>query len=412
MKAFEFSLNKLIIGLIFLLPVGMFIVRGWASACFILLCVACFFHLINDKKVFCQLDKTDLIILFCCALPVLVECVIQANRAEFLISQLDGPARFLIAAPLYLWASSSREIDPMASLKWGGMIALISIFLFAQLDNMSYQDSRLTANFTDPIIFCVYAVSFSSFIIYIGTEKKLSGWYFCFIFVAALLAAYIAVASVTRAGWLQFLVMVEIALFFMVAKKNRFTTYFGVNLAILLLVFLVFLFSEPVHDRLLQVFQELERYMTGDMDTSVGIRINLWRLDWHLVNLSPFLGFQDGVLPPYDELVRDLPWLTSAAFATKLCCGSHNQILALLVENGIFGGVTALIILVGPILFFLKKSLSPVRKKASAALVGLVFSSGLLLAGQFTMLFGLKMTSSFHAFALAVILGSQRRLGH
>jgi O-antigen ligase len=411
MKAFEFWLNKLIIGLIFLLPVGMFIVRGWASAFFILLCVACFFHLINDKKVFCQLDKTDLIILFCCALPVLVEFVIQLNRTEFLISQLDGPARFLIAAPLYLWASSSREVDPMASLKWGGMIALMSIFLFTQLDKMSYLDDRLTSNFTDPIIFCVYAVSFSSFIIYGGTEKKLSGWYFCFIVVAAVLAGYIAFGSVTRAGWLQFLLMVEIALFFMLAKKNQFTAYFGVNLAILLLVLLIFLFSQPAQDRLFQVFQELERYSNGDMDTSVGIRMNLWRLDWQLFNLSPFLGFQDRVLPPYDELVRDLPWLTSVAYATKLCCGSHNQILALFVENGIFGGVTALIILVGPILFFLKKSRSPDRKKASAAVVGLVFSSGLLLAAQFTMLFGLKMTSSFHAFALAVILGAQRRLG-
>jgi O-antigen ligase len=380
MKAFEFWLNKLIIGLIFLLPVGMFIVRGWASAFFILLCVACFFHLINDKKVFCQLDKTDLIILFCCALPVLVEFVIQLNRTEFLISQLDGPARFLIAAPLYLWASSSREVDPMASLKWGGMIALMSIFLFTQLDKMSYLDDRLTSNFTDPIIFCVYAVSFSSFIIYGGTEKKLSGWYFCFIVVAAVLAGYIAFGSVTRAGWLQFLLMVEIALFFMLAKKNQFTAYFGVNLAILLLVLLIFLFSQPAQDRLFQVFQELERYSNGDMDTSVGIRMNLWRLDWQLFNLSPFLGFQD-------------------------------RVLALFVENGIFGGVTALIILVGPILFFLKKSRSPDRKKASAAVVGLVFSSGLLLAAQFTMLFGLKMTSSFHAFALAVILGAQRRLG-
>ena len=138
--------------------------------------------------------------------------------------------------------------------------------------------------------------------------------------------------------------------------------------------------------------------------TSSGQRILLGLIDFHLIKQSPIFGFGDrSPLPSFEELLLIVPMLTREIYEIKILAGSHSEILAQLVRQGvIFGGLTLCSLFFYPFYLFIwkYKRLTFASKSPLIGVFGIVIP---ILASALTIqVFNLKMTISFYGLCLAI----------
>lgn len=393
--------EKLGIALVFLFPAGFFVVKGWSTTIALLIFVLVVVSiLINPRKFFSEKPSEFWFVVLILVVPFVSELVAQILRSKVVPSQLDGPARFLIAAAIFVYASNKNAgVFLLSRFCAGAVPAILIAGLQVYLYREHWWGDRAATYFVDPITLGCYAV----ILYFLGMQWILSAkfgkslkWILSICMFVAM--AYTVIFTQARTAWVAFLF---VFIFWAFLNLPLRAAFFLIG-AVILGCFLVT--QNPiVAGRLDLAFSDLERYLAGDyQDSSVGIRLALIHLDLHLLRENLFVGLGDGVLPPFPVLRDSFPYITEQLYLNKLLGGSHVEILAQLVRKGILlGSITVVSLFLFPVIYAFSCK-SPIVFSVQARKTVFVSVLALFICGLGIQVFNLKMTSSFYAVFLGL----------
>jgi O-antigen ligase len=215
---------------------------------------------------------------------------------------------------------------------------------------------------------------------------------------------YISIQSGERGGWI---VIPLLLMLFTFSHSNKYVRLksTGAILAIAAFAWLGYSNSEIMHNRIDAVFLDINEYANGNKDTSIGIRLQLYLAALRLFIDQPIFGigsegFQHAILS-----LQHQETLTPGAIHMA-ASEVHNEILAKCVGAGIFGLLSILAVYTVPLLIFQS------RRKTTSSLIKIASTMGICLVAGFFMfgltveIFNLKMTATFFAFTIAILMAA------
>lgn len=170
------------------------------------------------------------------------------------------------------------------------------------------------------------------------------------VLVLAVLAGLLAsVLSGTRGGWVVFpgLALLVCGAAFVALPYGRMAALVVMLMAALLAM--AFLPRASVSARVGEGVENLQEYAQGDAGSSLGVRLEMWRAGWHLIQQKPLLGWGEGRL----EAQRD-QWVAEGRFNRGISQYDqlHSDTVDTLARRGIVGMVSLVALYLVPLGLF------------------------------------------------------------
>lgn len=396
--------DRAILVLVAAFPLFFLTIKGWTNTLLFALVIASLIY-VHDIRAFLKkrpLGVECFLVMAALASGVVAVVLAQTFRGEYALNELDGPARMLAAVPVFLMLLA-RKINFVQVFQYvcpaSLFIIAFAVFFFPVLR----ADERIATYFVDPITLGNYALvlGFMSFF-GINSLGKDRAW--LVLMKTGGLACAIAVSlwSQSRSGWLMIPVLL---IMWFIAERKRFTLAQGiaVTTGTLGIVFSAYLALDFVQHRVQQAFGDVADWWSEDQpDTSVGFRLTMWQLALILFFRNPLSGYGDQGYLPLLESDAELIAVASLAARTTMQTGPHNEILAGMLQSGIFGLVSKLLLFFVPMYVFARRIRSSDQSVRSASLLGLCLVNGLFISGFFgEQVFYLKFLSSFYGLMIA-----------
>ncbi|KWR90172.1 O-antigen ligase family protein [Cupriavidus sp. IDO] len=216
--------------------------------------------------------------------------------------------------------------------------------------------------------------------------------------LAALAGLYASYMSGTRGGWLAIPVLALIAL----AASRRLTRMHkaGVMVGLAGLMTLTWFGSTRVQQRTTEVVSELSKFAHHvTLDTSTGIRLQLWRASLKMLQAHPWTG----VGP--DNFPQELQALAVQHVVTPVAATlphAHNDILHAAATLGAPGLLAILALYLVPAAFFLRHLRSEDRDTQVASAMGLALCCGFMVFGLTEVMFATTLINAFYSLVMSV----------
>lgn len=397
------NLEEKIVGtLIFLFPVFFLTIKGWTNTISFLIFFVSLFYIAKDIRFYiCNRGKRFWWIFGALITPFLAHLIAQLGKENIVGSSLDGPVRFLMAAIAFIYLSRA-EISHALLLSTGCIFSVFATGVSVMLFQDYYWGHRAATYFVDPITLPCYLIGCVALMGQISLKQYMGFWATVVVAISMALAAYVVMESQSRSSMVAFLGLILTELY-IVAKYGSKSTRISFLVSCVLTIFVGIYFSDVVTNRVSEVIHEVGLFFSDNINTSSGIRLALAQMDLLLFVKNPVFGVPDGSLPPIEWFGDQGMTITEMVYNQKLLTGSHNEILAHLSREGVFGlaSVTSLFLI--PIVVFYKFSSSSSRRLSFGARAGLTFCVVIFLSGLNIQVFNLKMTSTFYAFVLSIL---------
>jgi O-antigen ligase len=394
-------------------PLFFLTVRGWTNAIFFVLVVLCVSHW-RGWLAGCRAVKTDrraAAIVLALSSGVVAVLISQLLRNDFVLREFDGPSRMLLGAVVFLVASA-RRIDAMRVLQYTLPLSLLIAALYSAWFPV-YRNERLSTYFVDPITYgnytliigmmCLFSVNAFRKDSYLAASLKLGG------FAAGLL---LSLQSQTRSGWLAGFALL---LLWLASYRREPRQYLRAMIGALAVaaVVLCYTFVDFFNERVNRALADVPAWFSGENpDTAIGYRLTMLQIGLVLFARSPLYGYGDLGYIPYLDEDADIMALASEQARLTMHSGPHNELLAAMLQAGVFGLASALSLFLVPMLVFFSASKSTCQDVRSTSLLGLCLVVGLFICSFSEQVFYLKFASSFYALMIAVlsaiIVGSQQ----
>ncbi|OIR19169.1 O-antigen ligase [mine drainage metagenome] len=383
-------------------PILLFLIRGGMNGSLFVITVISLWLLIAERKTNNNLfDRSCIAFSAAMSSGLIVILISQLYHQDLSARYFDSSTRFLLAVPIVL-ALRNVQMRKLSVIQYGFPLGAITALLavLAADPTVSYNAATYYLNHIhlgDLALLLGFLSVFS--IDWIEKDRfavKL-------LKVLGLIAGLtVSVLSSARGGWIA--IPVFIAVYIYIRTKGNFfkkvalaTSLFGV------IGLLGYLLVEPIHQRLWMIYSDLTVFSSGDIDTSIGVRLQLWKAAVHLIAESPFFGVgADGFGQAMDAL-------SASGFITPVAAGMgkaevHNEILAQTVRFGFLGFISIMAIYFVPFLLFLRAAKSGTHQQNGAAMMGMCVTLGFLVFGLTVETFDLKMTAAFYSLTVAVLL--------
>lgn len=200
----------------------------------------------------------------------------------------------------------------------------------------------------NPIPYATFITSLSvvSFYYLLQSKSLKQGGLWFITFTAAVIPL---LYSQSRGLWLA-LIIVIIALTIKTILNNKKITYLLIPL-MLASGIAYYVSHEKISQRIHQTTIEVEQIMNGNLDTSIGLRLQMWKAALILSQESPLIGLGDAHKTYKEELAQQKIISPSVVNFTHY----HNQFLSDLVKYGIIGLALLLLSIILPC-YYLKKN--------------------------------------------------------
>lgn len=319
-------------------------------------------------------------------------------------SEIEKLLRFALAVPV-CWLLLRVPRNWLQHLQWSllfgaiaGSVMLVVIIHTPGLGRGAVSDFGGRYN----------AVGFADLTILFGLASlltlpwKLSPWprlEFALKIVVVPICLYAVWVSQTRSSWGLLPVL---GLVLLLTKRHwtmRAKLFFvGGLIALMALVAVGSWYSQDSRWR--GVLSDLDSYQQRDRDTSVGIRIQLWKASWLMFKESPVVGV--GVRNFRSELAR----LQQQGVVTELVSTDfgepHNDMLGALAGYGALGFLSILALYLIPAVVFWRRSASDDPVVHVSSQIGLLFCLGHLVFSLSEMMF--RNMRSVPIYALTVVV--------
>ncbi|WP_413285392.1 O-antigen ligase family protein [Vibrio sp. MA40-2] len=178
----------------------------------------------------------------------------------------------------------------------------------------------------------------------------------------------------TRGVILPFLVIFP--LFFLLSKFSL--NKKGIAIATIILLGIAYIGHEPIESRIKSTIQEINAIQEGNLQSSIGLRLQFWDAAVQLIKERPVFGFGDQHSERYQQLYHQ--GKISKAAAEYSPTNYHNQYLDTGVKKGIVGLILLLSLQSIPIVYLCKYQASRVSMSFAFCL--------------FTLFIGISMTAT------------------
>jgi O-antigen ligase len=312
----------------------------------------------------------------------------------------DAIARYWLAIPIFLWISGMRP-HVLHVLQLAFPIGAITGFLLIEnqgggrygistLDQIHFGDIELMLGVLS--LFCINWFGRDHAVLRV---LKVAG------FFAGIAASF---ASGSRGGWLALPVFIMIFLYFyryrisikMIAGA---ATLVAASLAVL------FFFSATINQRLHDLKDDIRHFQAGNLDTSLGVRWQLYGAALEIFSAHPIVGVTPTGFARAMQPMMEAGKLT--AEAARLGKGEvHNDVLSKTAGMGLFGLAAILALYLVPLQMFWKATQSVVSPVRRTGILGVAFVSGACIFGLTAEFLNLTMAAAFYAFTVAVLLAA------
>jgi len=351
-----------------------------------------------------QWDKYSVAFALAMASPVLAVLFSQFYHGSFSARPYDGASRFLFAIPMF-FALRQRNIRIVAAMQLGIPLGVFVGFVALKLHPFDWGGRYTTSEFFNLIHFSDTALILGFLSLFsINSLRKDHALLCLFKIFAFLLGIYMSIQSGERGGWLAIPPLLLIWVFYQ-SKEKIWLKLTITTVLILCAAWLSYFMLDVVHSRVNSIFDDLNNFFHGNKDTSLGIRLQHWQAALYLFAGHPFFG----VGP--DQFEKIIPELEAMGMLTPLAAKIghselHNEILAKCTETGLFGFASILSVFIVPLFIFKQTIRSPHDAVRIASVMGVCLVSGFFIFGLTVEIFNLKMTASFFALTLALLMAS------
>ena len=383
--------------LFFLFPLFFLTIKGATNTAGILILAFCLIKFIAEPQLYLlRRHRAIYLISLLLMMPFLCELATQFLRGEVVWSYVDGPARSLIGVAIFLYITASRDLSCIVYFSLGAAFSIIILLLSVIFFPYDWVGKTATY-FVDPLSLGVYTLVLLSISYLVFELKLLPKWIFLFLVAGVV---FIVLGTESRTAWFSGTLL--LALF---ARK----LYSGSSLrASVLLLPLVLVLSyscvPTISKRVDTTSESFQRLLSGDLNTSFGVRYGLFLFDYDLLTMRPLLGWADGNLPDYDIASKRIPELTPRIYETKRLAGSHSEFSAQLVRKGLlFGGLTLLAIFALPPVILRRLSKKTTFERSCAYTFHLTLCV-FIISSIFIQTLNLKMCSTFFSVFLGCFM--------
>ncbi|NBV16328.1 MAG: O-antigen ligase family protein [Janthinobacterium sp.] len=265
--------------------------------------------------------------------------------------ELDMPLRALLAIPVMLLLLA---YPPHPAAWWGGVAcgaiagAGVAIWQMIALGEMRPYAATSNAIHYGNASMLLGLLSVSG-LGWAQEQRHATGWSLLLV-LGCLAGIFGSIASGSRGGWIA--IPVFTCIFVAHHARQRGKRYLQVALAVVV-VLVGIAFAAPqslVRERTLTALTEVRKFEnTGNVDTSIGQRIEMWRTALSMSDEHVFLGIgRNGYLAQKEDLVAAGRMSTTVRDYTN----AHNDYLDALVKRGSIGLLALLAFLLVPLYMF------------------------------------------------------------
>jgi O-antigen ligase len=333
-------------------------------------------------KSFVQLMKDYWPLSLAMCAPLIAVFANQAASGNFLGRTYDPPFRLAMFA-LVFWIISFLPIKYMKHVQWaiviGAFLSAIKIYILT-----GGGARRYGTDFIPIIIFAEMALLLGLFSVFSIAWNKTGNKVGIFIKFAALCAGlYVAYLSQSRGVWLT--IPVFIALAFLIAKNIPASYKLSVVVFFVILIGGVSHYGQIVKERVSVAESDMTQYSGGEnIDTSLGIRLQLWQGSWVLFTEHPVFGVGVEGFPKALEELAERKLITPLAATFP---HSHNEVLFMMSRLGLFGLFALLALYFVPAYYFLRDIRNKDHEIRYTAGMGVALCLGFVVLGLVDVVF-------------------------
>ena len=254
------------------------------------------------------------------------------------------------------------------------------IFIYYNYEYLGLDRSTASINAIPYATACA-AISVISFNL-LFISKKITDKIFCTTSLIITIGAVISLE--TRGIWLALFVTLFVSIIIKIIKYGLPWKLTIITTAITLL--LIFTYQKDIEQRIQQTNNELVKIQSNDLNTSIGLRLQMWKLAPKMINGDLLFGTGEKQINKFDQLYHD-GFVSKALYAFQPP-HYHNQYIDNTIKGGLIGLSLLLLLLLTP--FVNLKNKSNFYKSLTLSLVLLYSIAGLtdvpFLHGQ-TLLF-------------------------
>jgi O-antigen ligase len=275
---------------------------------------------------------------------VMLELVILSVHG-FSGSKLHSPLlRIVTAAALVLMVMSTRKTQIYWYGVIGGCFAVLAVALFQRL----FLGLERATGFHNAIHFGNFSLCLGLMALVALTQLRAITLKFKILLAAAALAGILtSLLSGSRGGWIA-LLLIFVPLYGLSESKKQLAFIGALLAAILALAYAIP--GSGVQARIADIWASLVAYESGTFNTSIGLRLEMFRASWNVFMAHPLLGVGDNFQFVIDEVAR----LGSHIPPGHQLNDSHNEVLYALVRGGLIGLAQLLILYLAPLTYFFK----------------------------------------------------------
>lgn len=385
-------------------PALLFAVRGGMNgSLFLAAAISIVLLLVHRKEGIYVFDRPARQFAAAMSAGMLVVLASQLYHHDISGRYFDSDARFLLAAPV-LVVLRQLDMRTFSLLQYAFPLGAISAFVMVLINHPTLHDVAQTS-FINHIHLGDMALMLGILSIlglnWLGNDPiALKAFK-----VAGLLAGLaVSVLSGARGGWAAVPLVVAVSIY----ARNKHHFFRKIALALGLLcgaALLGYLFITPIHTRLWAMYTDLANFSAGNEDTSIGIRLQLWRAALHLTAEHPVLGVGA------NGFAEAMDGLAASGFLTPLAAAYgkaevHSELLAQTVRFGVPGLCFILALYFVPFYLFTRALAAADRPRKAAAVMGMSMTLGFFIFGLTVETFDLKMTAAFYSLTVAVLLAA------
>lgn len=283
------------------------------------------------------------------------------------IAEYDPPLRFVLAVPVLLLLLA---YPPRAAAFWSGIvIGGIGAGLYAGVQFLFFDETRAGGT-TNPIQYCNISMLFGVLCLcglsWSRYQTRARVWLIA-LGAGAVMGIVGAIFTGSRGGWIALPVCLLVAVRFGGATGKRLLVI-GTVLVCSVIAVLWLVPGSPIKARTEMAVSETSSYVTtGETDTSVGTRLEMWRIGLTMLPQRWLAGWgKEGMIRHKTEMVQQKLAGPTVIEHTHL----HNEYLDALVKRGLLGLLALLGLFLTPLFLFFRHLRHQDRAVREYALAG------------------------------------------
>lgn len=351
-------------------------------------------------------SKKSLVIFASLSSIFIATAIQQAMVGNFNPNAFDGPSRLLIAGIVFLYLRH-KNINYFNIIEIAIPISLIFLTIYFQLNQKYFWGQRWANSFVDPNSLGSQATILSLICILtidINSKKNIN-----FLKLIGMLCGfYISIKTESRGGWstIPFMVICWLLIKFRedwAHNKNQVIIVISTLCLIIIGATLLISFNSSVSNRISHTIYEITTWFKDPLIyTSAGSRMSMWVVSFELIKENIW-GYGELAIKNFSLNHPFYLGIHQNGFRDLVAAGPHSDILGKGLSLGIIGIAAYLLTLFIPARIFFKKINSPNKNIQKSAEMGLIYITGVFIAGLFNESFALKYLCTFYGLMIACL---------